>query len=234
MAVQNFAAQFVLAVALACAACSRAPEPPSADVAAEREEAVAAAVSEQRLRFAAAPPASADPASAYQFSFEGLMLPQVPLSALEGDVILVVNTASQCGFTPQYEGLQQIYAEYHEQGFEIVGVPANNFNGQEPGSAQEITEFCTLNYGVTFPMAAKADVVGENRHPFYAWAETQLGQAAVPRWNFHKLLIGRDGRLIAAFGTRTEPTSDEIRSAIQTALAAHAPGATAAPSTALR
>jgi glutathione peroxidase len=144
------------------------------------------------------------------------------MTAFEGDVVLVVNTASRCGYTPQYEGLQQIYDEYRDQGFEIVGVPANNFMGQEPGTTEEIQQFCTLNYGVTFPMAAKTDVVGETRHPFYAWAETQLGEAAVPQWNFHKLLIGRDGRLITAFPTRTEPTSDDVRSAIAQALAAPA------------
>lgn len=207
--------------ALALAACNRAPPQPSADVAAERTAAVAAAVEEQRARFAAAPAlAPADQNTAYQFAFTGLWTDRVPMTAFDGEVVLVVNTASRCGFTPQYEGLQEIYSEYHDQGFEILGVPSNNFAGQEPGSAQEIQEFCSLNYGVTFPMAGKTDVVGDARHPFYAWAETQLGDAAVPGWNFHKLLIGRDGRLIAAFPTRTEPTSAEVRAAISAALAA--------------
>ena len=207
--------------AFGLAACSRAPEPPAADVAAERSAAVTAAVQEQQTRFTAAPdPASADRATAYQFSFPGLWSERVPMTAFEGEVVMVVNTASRCGFTPQYEGLQAIYDEYHAQGFEIVGVPANNFMGQEPGSAEEIQEFCTLNYGVTFPMAAKTEVVGDARHPFYAWAEQQIGESAVPQWNFHKILIGRDGRIIRAFDTRTEPTSEEIRAAITTALAA--------------
>lgn len=212
----------ILAVALAAAlaACSRAPPPPSAEVSAERAEAVRTAVETQRTRFTAAPdPATADQTTAYQFAFNGLWTDRVPMTAFEGDVVLVVNTASRCGFTPQYEGLQQIYDEYHGQGFEIVGVPANNFNGQEPGSAEEIQEFCTLNYGVTFPMAAKTDVVGESRHPFYVWAEQQIGESAVPQWNFHKILIGRDGRVIRAFDTRTEPTAEEVRSAITAALA---------------
>ncbi|MBL8546573.1 MAG: glutathione peroxidase [Hyphomonadaceae bacterium] len=207
---------------IALAACSRAAETPAAtpELSAERTAAVTAAVEAQRTRFAAAPdPAQADRATAYQFAFNGLWADHVPMTAFEGEVVMVVNTASRCGFTPQYEGLQQIYDEYHGQGFEIVGVPANNFMGQEPGSAEEIQEFCTLNYGVTFPMAAKTDVVGATRHPFYAWAEQGLGGAAVPQWNFHKILIGRDGRLIAAFPTRTEPTSDEVRNAITTALA---------------
>ncbi|MGQ0532029.1 MAG: glutathione peroxidase [Caulobacteraceae bacterium] len=224
--------RILLAVAaFALVACSRAPPPPSADISAERTAAVTAAVEEQRQRFATAPdPAAADQATAYQFAFNGLWTDRVPMTAFEGDVVMVVNTASRCGFTPQYEGLQQIYDEYHEQGFDIVGVPANNFAGQEPGSAAEIQEFCTLNYGVTFPMAAKTDVIGEGRHPFYAWAETQLGEAAVPQWNFHKLLIGRNGRLIAAFPTRTEPTSEEVRNAITAALAA----SNGAPSSALQ
>jgi glutathione peroxidase len=208
--------------ALALAACSRAPAPPSADVAQQRSAEVAAAVEEQRALFASAPPVSeADRATAYQFEFTGLWTDRLPLTAFEGDVVLVVNTASRCGFTPQYEGLQDIYTEYHTQGFEVVGVPSNNFAGQEPGSAQEIQDFCSLNYGVTFPMAGKTEVIGDQRHPFYAWAQTQLGEAAVPGWNFHKLLIGRDGRLIAAFPTRTEPTSDEVRAAITAALAAN-------------
>lgn len=208
---------------LAIAACTQAPPPPTAEVSAERQAAVEAAVQAQQAAFAAAPdPASADRATAYQFFFPGLFTDTVPMTAFEGEVVLVVNTASRCGFTPQYEGLQTIYSEYHDRGFEIVGVPANNFMGQEPGSEAEIQEFCTLNYGVTFPMAAKTEVVGAERHPFYAWAETQLGEAAVPQWNFHKLLIGRDGRLIAAFGSRTEPTSEELRAAINAALAAPA------------
>jgi glutathione peroxidase len=208
------------AAVFALAACSRAPEPPTAELSAERTAAVTAAVEAQRTRFAAAPdPAQADQATAYQFSFPGLWTDRVPMTAFEGEVVLVVNTASRCGFTPQYEGLQQIYDEYHPQGFEVLGVPANDFMEQEPGSAEEIQEFCTLNYGVTFPMTAKTQVKGENRHPFYAWAEEQAGEATVPQWNFHKLLIGRDGRIIRAFPTRTEPTSEEVRAAIAAALA---------------
>lgn len=209
------------AAGLILVGCSQPPPPPSADVAAERSAAVQAAVEEQRTRFDAAPPLNtSDTASAYQFEFTGLWTDRLPMTAFENEVVLVVNTASRCGFTPQYEGLQQIYSEYHDQGFEVVGVPSNNFAGQEPGSAQEIQDFCSLNYGVTFPMAGKTDVVGDQRHPFYAWAQTQIGESAVPQWNFHKLLIGRDGRLIAAFPTRTEPTSEEVRTAITQALAA--------------
>lgn len=218
-------------ILLALAACNRAPPAPTAEEAQTRTALVAAAVQEQRTRFAAAPPvAQADRGTAYQFEFTGLWAPQVPLTAFAGEVVMVVNTASRCGFTPQYEGLQQIYSEYRDQGFEIVGVPSNNFAGQEPGSAQEIQDFCSLNYGVTFPMAGKTEVIGEHRHPFYAWAQAQLGDSAVPGWNFHKILMGRDGRLIAAFPSATEPTSQEIRDAITQALAAGGPApATATP-----
>lgn len=210
----------VLAI-LALTACNRAPLPPTAEVAETRTEVVAAAVQEQRARFEAAPPvANADRNTAYQFEFTGLWTDRLPLTAFEGEVVLVVNTASRCGFTPQYEGLQEIYTEYREQGFEVIGVPSNNFAGQEPGSAQEIQDFCSLNYGVTFPMAGKTEVVGAEAHPFYQWAQAQLGESAVPGWNFHKILIGRDGRLIAAYGSRTEPTSEELRAAITGALAA--------------
>lgn len=206
---------------LGLAACNQAIEPPAPDVAEARTAAVQAAVEVQRAEFAAAPdPANADPATAYQFQFDGLYTDHVPLTAFEGDVVLVVNTASRCGYTPQYEGLQQLYSEYHERGLVVLGVPANNFMGQEPGSAEEIQEFCALNFGVTFPMAAKTDVVGEQRHPFYAWAEQQIGESAVPQWNFHKLLIGRDGRIIRAFTTQTEPMSDDVRGAVEAALGA--------------
>ena len=132
--------------------------------------------------------------------------------------MLVVNTASKCGLTPQYEGLQEIYTEYHARGFEVVGVPSGDFREQELGSSEEIAEFCRLNYGVTFPMAAKTDVVGAHAHPFYKWAETQLGESAVPQWNFHKLLLDREGRLIAAFPSAVTPTSDDVRRAINAAL----------------
>jgi len=184
-----------------------------------RTAAVTAALQQQMTRFAAVPAAtSADSATAYQFTFNGLMVPRVPMAAFRGEVVMVVNTASRCGFTPQYEGLQQIFTEYRARGFEIVGVPSNDFMGQEPGTSEEIANFCRLNFGVTFPMAAKVDVVGANRHPFYNWAEAGLGHAAVPQWNFHKILIGRDGHLITAFGTRTTPTDPSVRAAIEAAL----------------
>lgn len=215
----RIAAQLAVAALVVLVACNRAPEPPAPDVAADRQAAVQAAVAEHERRFGeAAEPAAADTNTAYQFQFTGLWTERVPMTAFTGEVVLVVNTASECGFTPQYEGLQQIYSDYRARGFEVLGVPSNNFNSQEPGSAEQIQEFCTLNYGVTFPMAGKTEVIGADRHPFYAWAQQSLGDSAVPGWNFHKILIGRDGRAIAAFNTRTEPTSEELRAAIEGAL----------------
>jgi|CXWL01.1.fsa_nt_gi glutathione peroxidase len=197
---------------------------PNAATIQARNLAVQTALQEQQARFDAAPaPTAADAATAYQFSFEGLMLARVPMSAFRGNVVMVVNTASECGFTPQYEGLQALFEFYHRRGFEIVGVPSNDFMGQEPGSAAEIAEFCRLNYGVTFPMAAKAHVVGRHADPFYRWAREQIGNDAVPRWNFHKILIGRDGRVIRAFPSATTPTSTEVRRAVEAALAAPQP-----------
>ncbi len=226
-----FTRRLLLAVTLlALAACNRAPPPPSAEVAQQRNAAVQAAVQRQEAMFAAAPAvATAGRDTAYQFEFTGLWTERVPMTAFEGNVVLVVNTASHCGYTPQYEGLQAIYTEYHAQGFEIVGVPSNDFAGQEPGSSADIRNFCALNYGVTFPMTGKTDVVGEHAHPFYQWARAQLGESAVPGWNFHKILIGRDGRLIAAFPSNVTPTSDQLRAAITRALAVRAPPTTATP-----
>ncbi len=195
------------------------PEAPTEEQAQQRTAEVAAAVAEQEQRFMSAPPlADASSNTAYQFQFAGLWTEHVPLTAFEGEVVMIVNTASRCGYTPQYQSLQTIYNDYHGQGFEVLGVPSPNFRNQELGTEEEIQEFCTLNYGVTFPMAGRTDVIGEERHPFYQWAEGQIGESAVPRWNFHKILVGRDGRVIAAFPTATDPASDEVRAAITAAL----------------
>jgi glutathione peroxidase len=208
------------AIAFAQVQLPQRPPAPTAQQAQQRTAEVTAAVAEQERRFAAAPPVSrANRNTAYQFEFAGLWTEHVPMTAFDGDVVLVVNTASRCGFTPQYQGLQQIYNDYHARGFEVLGVPSANFRNQELASAQEIQQFCTLNYGATFPMTGRTDVIGEQRHPFYRWAEAQIGESAVPRWNFHKILIGRDGRVIAAFATNVDPASPEVRNAITAALA---------------
>jgi glutathione peroxidase len=156
--------------------------------------------------------------NAYQFSFDGLMVDTIPMSDFSGDVVLVVNTASRCGFTPQYSDLQTLYEQYKDRGLVVLGVPSNDFGAQEPGSAEEIEEFCRLNYGVTFPMAAKSAVVGSDAHPFYLWAAEAFGDGAVPRWNFHKILIARNGAPVGAFPSRVRPSSDEMIAAVEGAL----------------
>ena len=134
----------------------------------------------------------------------------------EGKVLLVVNTASKCGFTPQYEGLEKLHAELAAQGFAVVGFPSNDFMSQEPGDEKQIREFCTLTYGVKFPMFEKVSVKGEVADPFYKELAAQGG--GEPGWNFHKYLIGKDGRVIRAFGSRTKPEAPELRAAIEAAL----------------
>jgi glutathione peroxidase len=185
----------------------------------EKLRAVARAIADQNKAFAAAPPvSSAAPGTAYGFEFAGLSAPRIPMTAFKGDVVLMVNTASRCGYTPQYEGLQRLQAKYEAKGFTVVGVPSNDFGGQEPGSAEEIRTFCEANYGVTFPMTAKTPVTGKAAHPFYRWAVNELGADAQPRWNFHKILIGRDGRPIAAFASGVAPDSPKLVKAIETAI----------------
>ncbi len=157
-------------------------------------------------------------ADAYGFSFTGIDGKPMPLSDFRGKAVLVVNTASKCGLTPQYEGLEQLWRDYRDKGLVVLGVPSNDFAGQEPGTEAEIAGFCSLTYGVDFPMTAKNTVKGKGAHPFYAWARERLGEAAEPTWNFHKILIGKDGRPIAAFAPRTNPQDEVLTQAIEAAL----------------
>lgn len=163
------------------------------------------------------PPSAAAP-SAHGFSFEGLTGGTINLADYRGKAILVVNTASKCGLTPQYKGLQALYDKRSKDGLVVIGVPSGDFAGQELATSKEIAEFCELNYGVTFPMAAKSKVTGAGAHPFYRWAAAAIGNDAVPRWNFHKILLDRNGRPVAAFGSRTQPEAPEVQAAIQKAL----------------
>jgi glutathione peroxidase len=156
--------------------------------------------------------------NAYDFSFTSIDGDPLPLASFKGKPVLVVNTASKCGLTPQYEGLEKLYRDYKAKGLVVLGVPCNQFAGQEPGSDAEIKAFCQVKFDVDFPMTSKVDVKDEGRHPFYAWAEDKLGTPAVPVWNFHKILIGADGEAIAAFGPRTEPLAPEITEAVEKAL----------------
>ncbi len=142
----------------------------------------------------------------------------MPLADFAGKALLVVNTASRCGFTPQYDELQALWKARHQAGLVILGVPSNDFGNQEPGTAEIIRSFCAARQ-VTFPMANKAHVIGPEAHPFYQWAAAQTGVIGKPRWNFYKYLIDREGRLIGWFSSLTKPSSPKMRKAIERALA---------------
>lgn len=153
--------------------------------------------------------------SAHSFKFESIDGKDVHLSKFKGKVLMVVNTASKCGFVGQYADLQELYDKYKTDGFEIIAVPSNDFGDQEPGTAAEIADFCETNFQITFPLMNKVSVVGDNAHPFYKWAADQVSYFGKPKWNFHKYLIGKDGRLIDWFSTATNPLSGNITSAIE-------------------
>jgi glutathione peroxidase len=165
-------------------------------------------------------PAAASAPARSATQFDGLMGGQIDLASYRGKVVLVVNTASQCGFTGQYSGLERLYQARQRDGLVIVGVPSNDFGGQEPGSAGEIKKFCELNYGVTFPMTAKNVVSGPRAHPFFLNAVARLGPSAEPAWNFHKILIGKNGQPVAAFASGVTPQAPELSRAISLALVA--------------
>jgi len=145
---------------------------------------------------------------------------ETPLSTYDGQVVLVVNTASKCGLTPQYEGLEQLYREHKDEGLVVLGFPCDQFAHQEPGSAEEISDFCTMNYGVSFPMFAKVDVNGEDAHPLFRWLKEErsglLGGAI--KWNFTKFLVGRDGQVLDRFAPTTTP--DKLEPDVEKALRA--------------
>jgi glutathione peroxidase len=155
--------------------------------------------------------------SAHEFTFEALEGPPIRLADLAGRAILVVNTASRCGFTPQYRDLQALWRSHGPRGLTVIGVPSNDFGGQEPGGAQEIAAFCGAEYGVTFPMSGKQVVRGPDAHPFFRWAARESG-AAVPRWNFHKILLDRQGRFVAAFESAVKPRDPKVLAAIEKVL----------------
>ncbi|HEX3667295.1 MAG TPA: glutathione peroxidase [Rhizomicrobium sp.] len=157
--------------------------------------------------------------SAYDFSFRGIDGRALPLSEFKGKALLVVNVASRCGLTPQYTALEHLWTERRGDGLVVLGVPANDFGAQEPGTEDEIRSFCDLNYQVDFPMTAKEHVVGSDAHPLYKWVVAELGENAAPKWNFHKYLFGRDGSIAGTFGSRTPPDDPEISAVLETALA---------------
>lgn len=161
---------------------------------------------------------AADTQTAYDFSFETLDGKPLPLADFKGKPMLIVNTASKCGFTGQYKGLQALYDKYKDKGLVVIGVPSNDFGQQEPGSAGEIKKFCELNYGVTFPMTSKQVVSGDNAHPFYIWAYKKLGFGTGPKWNFHKYLVDNKGNVVDYFNSTTAPDADNLVAAVEKAI----------------
>ncbi len=160
--------------------------------------------------------------SAYDFTFTSIDGKPMPLADFRGKVLLVVNTASFCGFTKQYAGLQALWTKYESKGLVIVGVPSNDFGGQEPKAEGEIKKFCEGAFGITFPLTDKQAVTGTSAHPFYQWAATAAGEGGAPAWNFHKYLIGKDGRLLRSFSSRMSPESEDLTREIDNALATKA------------
>jgi glutathione peroxidase len=154
------------------------------------------------------------PVTAYAFSFPGLEGEPVRLSAYAGNPLLVVNTASLCGYTPQYTGLEQLFRKFHGRGLTVIGVPSNDFGEQEPGGPAEIAATAKAEYGVTFPLTAKAEVKGANANAFYKWAATER-PADTPKWNFHKYLVGRDGHIAAVFASAVEPMDPKVIEAVE-------------------
>lgn len=168
------------------------------------------------LVFAMGMAMTAEAKTAYDFSFETIDGKPLPMSQFKGKTVLVVNTASFCGFTPQYEQLEAVWKAKQGKGLVVLGVPSNDFGAQEPGSAAEIKDFCTSKYDVDFPLAAKVVVKGADAHPFYKWVSEAKGE---PKWNFHKYLINGKGELVAAFETKARPDSAEVTAAIDKSLA---------------
>ena len=146
----------------------------------------------------------------YDYKLNDIDGKNIELSKFKDRAILLVNVASNCGFTKQYTDLQKIWDDYKDKGLTVIGVPSNQFGGQEPGSNEDIKEFCKVNFNVTFPMTDKIDVKGDNAHPLYKWAFDNYGKSAVPKWNFHKILIDKNGKIFDTYSSLTKPTSKKI------------------------
>ncbi len=151
----------------------------------------------------------ADNGTAYNYEFNGIDGNLIKLSEYKNKVIVVVNVASRCGYTPQYEDLQSLWSNYKSKDLIVLGVPTNNFR-QEPGSNKEIKDFCETNFGITFPMTEKVSVIGNNIHPFYKWAKKDFGLSAIPKWNFHKIIIDKNGKIADTFSSITNPSSKKF------------------------
>jgi len=157
--------------------------------------------------------------SAHDFTLPSIGGGEIRLKDFAGEAVLLVNTASECGFTPQYRDLEALWRERKGKGLVVLGVPSNDFGAQEPGSNAEVQTFCEKNFAVTFPLAGKQTVIGPGAHPLYRWIAGELGEGAAPKWNFHKYLIGPDGALAGAWPSKVAPKSPEIAKAIDEALA---------------
>ena len=151
----------------------------------------------------------------FDFEIKDINEKTFPLENLKNKTVLLVNVASNCGFTKQYSELQELYDKYSEKGLVVLGVPSNQFGGQEPGSNNEIKDFCETNFNITFPMTAKIDVKGENAHPIYLWAKENYGNSAVPKWNFHKILINKNGKIEDTYSSFTKPMSKKLINKIE-------------------
>ncbi len=151
--------------------------------------------------------------SAYDYQFVGIDGTKIELAEYKDKVIVVVNVASRCGYTPQYESLQKLWSDYKNKNLVVIGVPTNNFK-QEPGSNKEIKDFCETNFGINFPMTEKLDVIGKDAHPFFKWAKESYGIGAIPKWNFHKIIIGKNGQVVDTFASFTKPNSKKFLNSI--------------------
>ena len=146
----------------------------------------------------------------YDFNINSINGEKLNLSSFNGKTILLVNVASKCGFTKQYDDLQKLYDDFKEKGLVVIGIPSNQFGGQEPGTEAEIKNFCETNFNINFPMTSKYDVKGDNAHPVYIWAKETYGKSTVPKWNFHKILINKNGKVEDTFASFTGPLSKKI------------------------
>lgn len=156
--------------------------------------------------------------SAHDFSFPAIDGSALELAAFKGKPVLVVNTASECGYTPQYAGLETLWRKYRDRGLVVLGVPSNDFGAQEPGAETAIKSFCEINYAVDFPLTKKQTVIGGKAHPFYRWIAAELGEDAAPKWNFHKYLVAPDGSLAGLWPSAVDPLDPKITGAIEAAL----------------
>ena len=147
---------------------------------------------------------------AYDFNFKDLDGSPLNLSEYRGKVIVAINVASQCGFTNQYEDMQQVWEKYRSKGIIILGIPSNDFGKQEPGSNEDIKNFCEAKFGISFPMTEKVSVKGSEAHPFYIWARENYGKSAIPKWNFHKIIIDKNGKIAETFSSITSPSSKKF------------------------